>query len=169
MKSGTLGRGRLTAPTLLAVVMLAACASGGTGQGSARVSGSPSMSATEDPSTMPFHTVNETAETSDVGADVFRFLATSEQTGGGYSAIEVEIAANSGSPGAHRHDAAEAFFVIEGTVVFQIDDQGFEASAGDFVHIPAGSTHTVRTLDEPARVLAIFVPGGEEEQFRSAP
>lgn len=56
----------------------------------------------------------------------------------------------------HREDD-EAWYVLEGTLGFQIGDQIVEASAGGAVMVPRGTAHTYwNPKAEPARYLLIM-------------
>ena len=97
--------------------------------------------------------------------DRFRFLITGDESGGSYSALEVVVTPDNG-PGPHTHsDAEEQFYVLEGTLTFQVGDQTFQASAGDFIHIPRGTVHSFTNSHLPAKLLAIYAPAGDEKLF----
>ncbi|WP_127492778.1 MULTISPECIES: cupin domain-containing protein [Paenibacillus] len=56
----------------------------------------------------------------------------------------------------HREDD-EAWYVLEGTLAFRIDDQTVEANAGDAVMVPRGAAHTYwNPKAESARYLLIM-------------
>ena len=44
----------------------------------------------------------------------------------------------------HRHDVEEAFYVFEGTGTAVVNDEEFEVSVGDALHIPRGARHSFR-------------------------
>jgi mannose-6-phosphate isomerase-like protein (cupin superfamily) len=53
----------------------------------------------------------------------------------------------------------EAWYVLEGVLVFQLGDQQVEATAGDLVFAPHGVVHTYwNPRAEPARYLLIMTP-----------
>lgn len=62
----------------------------------------------------------------------------------------------------HRHTReAEAFYLLEGRMDYQVGDQLHELYAGCFIHLPRGLPHAFRIRgDEPARFLAMVEPGG---------
>jgi len=88
-------------------------------------------------------------------------LATGEQTGGVYSAIEELCPQGSGAP-PHWHEQDEMFYLLEGDATFQAGDQMFQASAGAFVFIPRGTVHSFRVDSETARLLNFYTPAGFE-------
>jgi hypothetical protein len=50
-------------------------------------------------------------------------------------------------------------------LTYSIGDRTFQASAGDFIHIPRGSVHWFTNGPQPSRLLATFAPAGIEEFF----
>ena len=95
--------------------------------------------------------------------DVYRVLASGEQTGGVYALSEIRVSPNNGPP-PHVHSRDdEAFFVVEGDVAFQVGDQQFVAKPGSFVQGPRGIPHTFKnTGKNPARMLVFVMPAGFE-------
>lgn len=69
-------------------------------------------------------------------------LASGEQTGG-YEVFLQGGPEGSGPP-PHSHPWDESFFVIEGRVDFGIGAEVSTATAGTFVHLPAGTAHWFR-------------------------
>lgn len=95
----------------------------------------------------------------------FRFLLTGAETNGTYSAMEFVSPIESG-PSLHLHEAAEEhFLILEGELRFEVADETFIATAGDFVHVPRQSPHRFTVLSKSARVFASFTPAGEELAF----
>ena len=95
--------------------------------------------------------------------DVYRVLASGEQTGGVYALSEIRVSPNNGPP-PHIHSRDdEAFFVLEGEVAFQIGDQSIMAKPGSFVQGPRGIPHTFKNNGKtPARILVFVMPAGFE-------
>jgi quercetin dioxygenase-like cupin family protein len=61
----------------------------------------------------------------------------------------------------HVHDnEEEAFFVLEGNLVFLLDDQEIDAPPGTYIHIAPGTRHGFRCDSEVGRVFNTLVPGG---------
>src|SRR5690242_21660172 len=55
--------------------------------------------------------------------NVMAFKAVAEQTGGDFSLMERTVPPGARTPSPHRHvTCSEAFFVLEGTVTFRLDD-----------------------------------------------
>ena len=77
-----------------------------------------------------------------VGEEV-TILASGAQTGS-YEIFRQSGPEGSGPP-PHRHEWDEAFYVVDGEVLFGVDDQqDLVARAGTLVHVPGGSTHWFR-------------------------
>jgi len=96
-----------------------------------------------------------------------RIILTSADTGGQFSVAEVTCAPGvMVPPHAHRPED-EMFFVREGTAEFQLDGRTVTATAGTFVHVPAGTMHGFRTAGNvPLKMVDYHTPGGFEEFFR---
>ena len=101
-----------------------------------------------------------------VVGDVYRFLATGEDTDGKYATFEALVTPGNGPP-PHMHSREEeSFFVLEGEITFQLGDERFVAGAGAFLNMPIGSLHTFRNEStKPARMLVSLAPAGLEKMF----
>ena len=93
-----------------------------------------------------------------------------EQTGGGFFAIEVEVAPGGGPPPLHTHPAAELFWTLEGELTYFRDDVGevteITGGPGTSAFIPGGVAHTYRNFsDAPARYLAVLSPPEGMQEF----
>ena len=74
--------------------------------------------------------------------DLYRFLATGEETGGKYATFEA-IVPPGGGPPPHIHSREEeSFLVLEGQITFQLGDERFVGEAGTFLNMPVGSLHS---------------------------
>src|SRR2546421_5506072 len=94
-----------------------------------------------------------------VVGDVYRFLATGEETAGRYALWEA-IVTPGGGPPPHVHSREdEGFYVLEGEVSFWAGDQRLVAPAGTFINLPAGTPHTFKNeTARPARMLISVAP-----------
>lgn len=71
-------------------------------------------------------------------------------------------------PHVHEHEA-QASYVVAGTIGFWVDGEEVEASAGAYVHRPAGKPHTLWNASaEPARMLEITTPAASFEEYMRA-
>lgn len=85
-------------------------------------------------------------------------LASGDQTGGAYTVME-QLMPHKAGPPPHRHERkAELFYVLDGEMALQLDDQVATGRAGQLVRIPAGTTHSFAVLTPTARVLNFYVP-----------
>ena len=100
-------------------------------------------------------------------AGTVRFLATSVDTNGAWSLVELKE-----MPGyhtnLHRHNHTdEAFYVMEGVLTVKINDKLSDYPAGSYVLIPRGTPHAQGNRGKvPARILLTMTPGGFERSFK---
>ncbi len=93
--------------------------------------------------------------------------ATAGQTGGAYSMIEFTTPPGpTPGPPAHVHPHSEAFYVLDGSMIFLVGERRETVAAGAFAYVPGGVVHTFANAGTaPARFLTIFAPGGFEAYF----
>ena len=84
--------------------------------------------------------------------------ADAEATGGTVSVLEAQEPPGFGPPLHVHHDAAEAFYVLEGEYVMFLDDREFTCPAGSFIFIPRGARHGFKVGDVPSRKLNFYFP-----------
>ncbi len=90
----------------------------------------------------------------------WRFLSTEATTSGRSTTFEELCPPGVVAP-PHVHDnEEEAFFVLEGNLVFLLDDQEIEALPGTYINIAPGTLHGFRCDSEVGRVFNTLVPGG---------
>lgn len=101
-----------------------------------------------------------------VVGDVYRFLATSDETHGKYALWEA-IVPPGGGPPPHVHSREEeGFYVLEGEITFTIDGQRVVAQAGTFANMPVGTSHSFKNESRStARMLISVAPAGLEQMF----
>lgn len=91
-------------------------------------------------------------------------LASGEQTAS-YEIFRQTGPAGSGPP-PHSHPWDEAFYVLDGQVVFGIEDQhDLVADVGTLVHVPGSSTHWFRFGPEGGEMLSITSRAGASAFF----
>ena len=94
-----------------------------------------------------------------------RVLLRSEESNGEVSIIETAPPPGAG-PALHEHDFDEAFYILEGTLTFQLRDELVEVGPGEMTFAPRGVPHTFANLsDAPARQLIVCTPAGFERYF----
>lgn len=117
---------------------------------------------------VPLHVPKGAAPPFSFRQHTFRFLATTKQTGGSYSTMEIVSPQLSG-PGAHTHDdAEESFYLLDGEVEFEVNGVGYPVRPGDFIHVPRKAVHSFTVLSPTARMLARYAPAGAEQAFLEA-
>jgi mannose-6-phosphate isomerase-like protein (cupin superfamily) len=94
----------------------------------------------------------------DLGGFGMIIKATGEQTGGALSLLEASEPPGFGPPLHIHHDAAEAFFVVEGEYIIFLPGGEVRCPAGTFVFVPAGVEHGFRVGSVASRKLNIYVP-----------
>ncbi len=100
-------------------------------------------------------------------AGTVRYLASSEDTGGAWSLVELKE-----MPGyktnLHRHNNTdEAFYVLEGVLTVKINDKTSEYPAGSYVLVPRGTPHAQGNFGKvPVKVLLTMTPSGFEQSFK---
>src|SRR6201997_2593602 len=101
-----------------------------------------------------------------VVGDVYRFLATGDDTNGKYSLWEA-IVPPGGGPPPHVHSREEeGFYILEGEITFTIGDRRLVAGAGTFANMPVGVAHSFRNeTSRLARMLISVAPAGLEQMF----
>lgn len=96
----------------------------------------------------------------------YTIKASGEDTGGAYALIEMFLPPQSG-PMPHLHEREEeSFYILEGSLLFQVGDETLTAGAGTFVKAPRGVSHAFKNMGAtPARVLLLVTPAGLEKFF----
>jgi mannose-6-phosphate isomerase-like protein (cupin superfamily) len=98
--------------------------------------------------------------------DILTFKATGKDTDGQYTLVEVQVDPDIGPPPHIHHREDEAFYIQEGELEFQLDDQIVIATPGTFLYSPKGHLHRYRNMTtQRAKMLAWFMPAGIEEFF----
>jgi Ca2+-binding RTX toxin-like protein/quercetin dioxygenase-like cupin family protein len=99
----------------------------------------------------------------------YNFLATAEDTNGQYSLFDFYVPPQAGPP-PHIHNwEAEAFYIADGQITFQMGNETMVGNPGDYLFLPKGHLHTWKNIGtESARVLVLTTPGGLEDYFRDA-
>jgi mannose-6-phosphate isomerase-like protein (cupin superfamily) len=101
--------------------------------------------------------------------DVYRFLATGDETDGKYATFECTVLPGNGTPPHIHSREEESFFILDGEMTFQLGDDSFAAEAGTFLNMPAGSLHCFRNESgATARILVTVAPAGLERMFFEA-
>jgi quercetin dioxygenase-like cupin family protein len=101
-----------------------------------------------------------------VVGDVYRFLATGEDTNGTYALWEALVPPGGGPPPHVHSREEEGFYVLEGEITFTGNGEKVVAPAGTFANMPVGTPHSFRNeSDKPAKMLISVAPAGLERMF----
>jgi quercetin dioxygenase-like cupin family protein len=93
-------------------------------------------------------------------------LLRSEQTGGHVSVTEIVVPPHSAGPPLHTHDFDEVFYVLEGQLIFQVNEQLLTKTAGELSFAPRNVPHTLANQsDPPARYMLVCTPAGFERHW----
>ncbi len=92
---------------------------------------------------------------------LFERLASGRETGGAFDLTLATQPPGIATP-LHVHSReAEAFYLLEGTMVYQAGDALHHLSAGSFIYLPPGVPHAFRiTGTMPVRFLSVDSPAG---------
>ncbi len=89
------------------------------------------------------------------------FLVTAAQSDGTCFIFEGVTPPGGGPPPHIHHHESESFYILQGTLTIQVAGRTYQASPGDFVHIPQGTVHSFRNDGKmDARLLTTVSPAG---------
>jgi quercetin dioxygenase-like cupin family protein len=97
------------------------------------------------------------------GGGVHRWLATSDETGGGFLLFEDRMGGGKATP-LHSHPTTESLYVLEGDIVVHIAGVETGLSAGGFATAPPGVPHAFLVVSDFARILFMHTPGPADAQ-----
>ena len=101
-----------------------------------------------------------------VVGDIYRFLATGEDTNGKYAILEALVPPGGGPPPHVHSREEEGFYILEGEITFTIDGERVLAKTGTFANMPVGTPHSFKNeSSQPAKMLISVTPAGLEEMF----
>src|SRR3954467_13801942 len=93
-------------------------------------------------------------------------LLRSEETGGHVSVTEIVVPPHHPGPPLHTHNFDEAFYMLEGELIFQVDDALATRGTGEVSFAPRNAVHTLANhSDVPARYLLVCTPAGFERHW----
>ncbi len=92
---------------------------------------------------------------------LFERLLDGRQSGGTLDVSLITQPPGTATPLHVHRQEAEAFFVLEGTLLYQAADELHELVAGSFIYLPSGVPHAFRiTGRKPVRFLGLVSPAG---------
>ena len=100
-----------------------------------------------------------------LAGNTYTVLLSGRDTDGRYCLIDMHVLPGGGPP-PHRHDFEESFTVLAGRIEATFRGKTTTVRAGETIAIPANAPHSfTNASDEPARLLCICAPAGQEEFF----
>ncbi len=97
--------------------------------------------------------------------DTYTVLLSGDDTDGRYCLIDMHIPPG-GGPAPHRHDFEESFTLLSGEIEATFRGQKSVVRAGETLHFPANAPHAFTNASgQPARLLCLCTPAGQEEFF----
>lgn len=108
----------------------------------------------------PFAVRPDEGRTIDLGTFQAVVLADAESTTDGFTLIQTRGEPHGFGPPLHVHrDAAEAFYVLEGTYRMYFEGREEDCPPGTFVYVPRDTPHTFKvTSERPGKKLNLFAP-----------
>jgi mannose-6-phosphate isomerase-like protein (cupin superfamily) len=94
----------------------------------------------------------------DLGNFAMSLKASEGDTAGAFTLLEAAEPPDFGPPMHIHHNAAEAFYVLDGEYRIFVEEREFACPAGSFIYIPAGIVHGFRVGSAPSRKLNLYVP-----------
>lgn len=102
------------------------------------------------------------------GGGLHTWLATAEETGGGFMIFEDALDEGKVTP-LHQHpEADETFYMLEGEILLFFDGEKRLLHAGGIAVIPRGIPHAFMVTSTQARMLCLQTPGNGEAFYRLA-
>ena len=96
-------------------------------------------------------------------------LLHGEETGGHVSVTEITISPHTAGPPLHTHDFDEAFYMLDGELIFQVEDAVVTKRAGEVSFAPRNVAHALANhSDAPARYVLVCTPAGFERHWARA-
>jgi quercetin dioxygenase-like cupin family protein len=107
----------------------------------------------------------ETTDSVFLLGNLLRFHLSPADTGRSFSLTECRSLPGTGAP-ANRHVEDECFYVLEGTVEFEVEGEAKTYGPGSVVPIPNNAVHAFRNVGEaPSRMLILNWPGTDHTAF----
>jgi quercetin dioxygenase-like cupin family protein len=93
-------------------------------------------------------------------------LLRSEESNGYMSVTEIVVPPRSAGPPLHTHDFDEAFYMLDGELIFQVGEVLVTKGAGEVSFAPRNVAHTLANhSDAPARYALVCTPAGFERHW----
>jgi quercetin dioxygenase-like cupin family protein len=93
-------------------------------------------------------------------------MLRAQETDGQVSVTEVVVPPHSAGPPLHTHDFDEAFYMLEGELIFQVEDAVVTKHAGELSFAPRNVPHALANYsDASARYVLVCTPAGFERHW----
>lgn len=93
-------------------------------------------------------------------------MLRSEETGGHVSVVEIVVPPHNAGPSLHTHDFDEAFYLLEGELIFQVEEARVAKGAGELLFVPRNVAHALANISNvPARYVLVCTPAGFERHW----
>src|ERR1044072_2629183 len=93
-------------------------------------------------------------------------LLHGEESGGQVSVTEIELPPHTAGPPLHTHDFDEAFYVLEGELIFQVQEALVTKGPSELSFAPRNVPHALANHSEaPARYVLVCTPAGFERHW----
>lgn len=108
----------------------------------------------------PFILQPGTGRLLDLGTFQAVVLADGPATSGAFTVLQTQGEPSGFGPPLHVHrDAAEAFYVLEGTYLMNVEERQELCEPGTFVYVPSNVVHTFKVVSTgPGKKLNLFSP-----------
>src|SRR5476651_1575992 len=104
-----------------------------------------------------------------IGGQRQAVIAGAGQTGKRYALSHSTIAVGGGAAEHHHSREADAFYVIAGSIRFQLEGRVVILNKGDFLHAEPGLKYSFEVLPpDICEVLILYAPGGLERFIAEA-
>jgi Uncharacterized conserved protein, contains double-stranded beta-helix domain len=112
----------------------------------------------------PHHTPPGAGPRLDTFDGVHTVKVGAEHTGGAYEIFEVDAPRAPAIP-LHRTPWAKSFYLLDGGMTVQVDENRYELEPGSTITIPAGAAHTFEVTTASAKLLAFTLTDGAGRLF----
>ena len=98
--------------------------------------------------------------------DIYRYLATGDETNCKYALFETLVGPGGGPPPHIHSREEEGFYILDGEITFTINGERIVATAGMFANVPVGTLHSFKNeTSKVAKMLISVAPAGLEKMF----
>lgn len=119
----------------------------------------------DDPKRTASKTASESGQHIGIVGDTYTVLVSGKDTAGRFCLVDMFVPPGGGPP-PHRHDFEETFSLLEGELDLVFRGGKQKLKAGETVNIPANAPHQFHnSSNQPARMLCVCSPAGQEEFF----